>query len=112
MTPRPNRSQGLTLPEVLIVLALLIILTILLFFPGGASHAASSRAQASTSVRTVVNACNSYKEDYGHYPQIEAAKDGSRPFMSFGDLTNGHCKVSNSTLLDILRDIDRGENKG
>jgi prepilin-type N-terminal cleavage/methylation domain-containing protein len=113
MKTHPARTSfAFTLIELITVIAIISVLMALLF-PHLASARDSARRQtAATVVRNVVNACNSYKQDYGKYPPVVAAIDSTsntNPYMSFGD-SEAHCRANNNALLDILRSIDRGEN--
>jgi len=111
---RASSAFAFTLIELITVIAIIAVLMGLLF-PHLASARDSARRQtAATVVRNVVNACNSYKQDYGFYPKVVAAKDSSstdNPYMSFGE-SDAHCKSDNNALFDILRAISNdGENK-
>jgi type II secretory pathway pseudopilin PulG len=72
------------------------------------------RSKTATVVKNIVNACKAYANDHGAFPAIAAAVDGTaaNPYRSFGDVTEGHCKVSNSQIFNVLRAIDAGPNAG
>ncbi len=113
MKTHPARtSLAFTLIELITVIAIISVLMALLFPHLAAARESARKQEAATVVRNVVNSCNSYKQDYGKYPPITAAADGTslNPFMSFGDKADGKCKVDNNQLLDTLRAIDRGPN--
>jgi len=103
-------TSALSLPEVLIILILAFILASLLY-PGFCTRSTpATRQLAACHVRNIVNACESFRQDYGRYPEVAGAKDPSHPFLSFGDRPSGHCQIDNSALFDVLRAIDRGPN--
>lgn len=107
-------SRAFTLIELITVIAIIAVLMSLLFPHLARARETARRQEAATVLRNVVNSCNSYKQDYGKYPPLAAAADGTsvNPFMSFGDQTDGKCKADNNQLLDVLRAIDRGPNAG
>jgi len=103
-----------TLIELLTVIAIIAILMALLFPALSGAKEQARRASAGTAVRNIVNASKSYYNDYGKFPPVAAALDGTKSYLSFGDATAGHCAVTNDQLFDILRAIPRssGPNNG
>jgi prepilin-type N-terminal cleavage/methylation domain-containing protein len=118
MKTHPARtSYAFTLIELITVIAIISVLMALLFPHLAAARENARRQEAATVIKSAVNACNNYKQDYGKYPPIKEAEDGSPPtngFYSYGDKKAGKCKMDNNHLFDVLRAIDRqsGENEG
>jgi prepilin-type N-terminal cleavage/methylation domain-containing protein len=110
----PKRpAAAFTLIELLTVIAIIAVLMGLLFPALSGAKEQARRADAGTNVRNIVAACKSYYNDYGKFPPVTGALDGdvnTNGYYSFGDTSAGKCKVENSTLFDILRSINRGEN--
>ncbi len=109
-----RRPSAFTIVELVAVIAIASVLFVLICWPRLGSRPSAPRQTAAVVVRNVVIAAKNFKEDYGHYPEIPAAQDGTpaNPYLSFGDQAEGRCKVSNAQLLDVLRAIDRGPNAG
>jgi prepilin-type N-terminal cleavage/methylation domain-containing protein len=113
-TLRPNLA--FTLIELITVIAIIAILMALLFPAISGAKESARRNQASTVVRSIVNACKNYSTDYGKYPPVKAALTGgegvaSDATLSFGDVENAKCNVHNNELFDVLRAINRGTNE-
>lgn len=108
MKNHPARSsQAFTLIELITVIAIISILMALLLPQIGAARDNARRQEAGTILRNAVNACNSYKQDYGKFPPVAGA--GTGPTISFGESSAG-CQLNNNVLFDILRAIPRGDN--
>jgi len=108
-----SQLVAFTLIELLTVIAIIAVLMGLLFPALSGAKEQARRADAGTAVRNIVNACKSYYNDYGKFPPVSAALDGNvnnSGIYSFGDTSAGGCKVDNSSLFDILRAINRGDN--
>ncbi len=106
--------SAFTLIELIAVITIIsILMALLLPYIAGAKESAR-RTEAGVAIRDVANACRSYYTDYSKFPPVDAAKNTAAAttngYMSFGDKTNGKCKVENNVLFDILRGISRGDN--
>jgi prepilin-type N-terminal cleavage/methylation domain-containing protein len=118
LRPATLRPQfAFTLIELITVIAIIAILMALLFPAISGAKDSARRGKAGTVVRSIVNACKNYQNDYGKFPPVPGASNGggtggatSNIYSSFGDMTNAHCKVNNNELFDVLRAIDRGSN--
>lgn len=75
--PPCNRTSGFTLIELLTVIAIIAILAAISFgvFRGVSENSARSLARAELSSLSV--ALESYKRQYGDYPQVESATDAN-----------------------------------
>jgi type II secretory pathway pseudopilin PulG len=109
--------RALTLLELVAVIAMIAILLLLLFPFRLSPRPSSLRSRASSTVRSIVHACENYANDYGKYPEIPDALVGAAPgekrggaYYSFGDRPDGKCKVNNDQLFDVLRANARGPN--
>ena len=114
MKTHPARPlQAFTLIELITVIAIISILMALLFPHLSAARDNARRQEAASVLKSAVNACNNYKQDYGKYPPVTSAQDSSSPTdstYSYGDKDDGKCKENNNVLFDILRAISRGPN--
>jgi prepilin-type N-terminal cleavage/methylation domain-containing protein len=110
MKTRLRPQQAFTLIELITVIAIISILMALLFPAIAAVKESSRRTKASTVVKDIVNSCKNYAIEYGKNPPVAAAAVAAGSYSSFGDITNGKCKVDNNALFDILRAIPKGEN--
>jgi len=109
--PTKPQVAAFTLIELLTVIAIIAILMGLLLTALGPAKDQARRAEAGTAVRNIVGACKSYYNDNGKYPPVASAKKGdenTNGYYAFGDVSAGNCPVSNNTLFDVLRAIDRG----
>ncbi len=103
-----SRIAAFTLIELLTVIAIIAILMGLLFPAISGAKEQARRADAKADLGMIITACQSYRGDYGKFPPVSAALSNSA--YSFGDTSEGKCKVTNDNLFDILRSIDRGSN--
>jgi hypothetical protein len=118
--PRPpNRSESaVTRVQAIVTLAVLGVLFSIAFallYPAVKMVRASRlSAEAGTMVKNIANACRFYADENGGFPPIAAARDGQEGnrYLSFGDTTEGRCKVNNSELFNALRGISAGSNSG
>ncbi len=107
-----RHSYAFTLIELITVIAIISILMALLFPHLSSARDNARRQEASTIVKSIVNSCNNYKQDYGKFPPVTAALSGTAEngFYAYGDAAEGKGKVDNDELFDILRAISRGPN--
>jgi type II secretory pathway pseudopilin PulG len=105
-----SRYAAFTLIELLAVIAIITLLMGLLFPVLAKAKDRARRLAAATAVRTVTIACKGYYTDYGKFPVVPGALDGSKSYYSYGDASAGGCAVTNDQLFDILRSINRGVN--
>jgi type II secretory pathway pseudopilin PulG len=98
-------------------MAIIAILMGLLFPVFAGIRDTARRNKASTVIKSIVNACKNYTNDYGKYPAINDALVGGAgadsnggAYYSYGDKTEGKCRVNNSQLFDVLRAIAREPN--
>ena len=107
--PLPKKqTAAFTLIELLTVIAIIAILMGLLFPALSGAKKQARRADAGVGVRNIVNACKNYYNDYGKFPPVTGALDGTKSYLSFGDISAGGCAVTNDQLFDILRANDKG----
>jgi len=105
--PKPQRA-AFTLIELLTVIAIIVILMSLLMTAIQGAKDQARRADASATVRNIVNACKSYANDYGKFPPV--ASGGN--IYSFGDPGKGSFTNNNSDLFNVLRSISATVNSG
>ena len=106
--------SAVTRPELLVGLIAVVALAAVIiptFQPRGPTYT----GKAATVVKNIVNACKAYHNEYGHFPSIPAARDrieGTPPevYLSFGDIAEGRCKISNNQLFFVLRAMAEGPN--
>ncbi len=103
-----TRTAAFTLIELLTVIAIIAILMSLLFPALSGAKEQARRADAKADLGMIMTACQSYRGDYGKFPPVSAALASNS--YSYGDTSEGKCKVTNDNLFDILRSIDRGAN--
>ena len=118
--PILRAPRAFTLIELITVIAIIAILMGLLFPVIAGVREAARRTKASTVVQSIVSSCKNYASDYGKYPAIDGAlvgganggggKSEDGAYYSYGDKTNGKCKVNNSQLFDVLRGIAKEPN--
>ena len=118
--PILRACRAFTLIELITVISIIAILMGLLFPLIAGVREAGRRAKASSVILGIVSSCKNYANDYGKYPAIDGAlvggastgggKSEDGAFYSYGDKTNGKCKVNNSQLFDVLRGIAKEPN--
>ena len=112
---RGPHAAAFTLIELLAVIAIIATLMGLLFTAIIAAKNQARRAEAAAAVREIVSSCKNYQTDYGKFPSVPMALitgANSEAIYAYGDISQGKCAVSNDTLFDILRSINRGVNAG
>lgn len=95
------------------MIAIIAVLMALLFPHLASAKETARRQKAASILKNIINAAAGYKNEYGKYPPIEAAKAGddqTNGFYSYGDIPEGKCQVDNNKLFDVLRAIPRNEN--
>lgn len=115
MNPAPDKRESIVTTG-LQVAALVVAIGVLVFLfyamianPG--PRAAARRAMAKQDVLAIVHAVETYVTDYSSMPDPEprAGRKTHEDDMAVGDPAAG-MRLSNATLFDILRDIDRAPN--
>lgn len=78
----PAKLRAFTLIEMITVIAIIAILSGLVLSIAGSAQIRGARAKAETDKQTIVTACESYKTDYGGYPQDVPANSGGASVTS------------------------------
>jgi prepilin-type N-terminal cleavage/methylation domain-containing protein len=118
--PIRGARRAFTLIELITVISIIAILMSLLIPVIASVREAARRTKASTVIHSIVSSCKNYTSDYGKYPAIDGAltsaasagggKSDDGAYYSYGDKTNGKCKVNNSQLFEVLRGIAKEPN--
>jgi len=114
ISSRGPRTAAFTLIELLTVIAIIAILMALLLTGITGAKEQVRRSAAKAALIEILGACTSYQNDYGKFPPVDAALIGdvnTNGLYAYGDTGEGKCAVTNDSLFDILRAIDRGVNK-
>lgn len=99
---RDRSRSGMTLLELLTVVAIMGILLALLFTAGNTAREASRRAQAKNDLLQMVAAIKAFKTEYGRFP-IKQSADGQDTEVTFA--------TDNSDLVYTLSAIPKGSNE-
>jgi prepilin-type N-terminal cleavage/methylation domain-containing protein len=108
-SPQVNR-RAFTLIELLVVISIIAILMGLLFPAIGMIKESARKADAKTTVGSIVAAVKQYQTEYGKFPQVEAAPANASADAFVGDTVAG-AKTDNADLFNILRAINDGINQ-
>ncbi|MBU0677533.1 MAG: type II secretion system GspH family protein [Verrucomicrobia bacterium] len=83
--PSPGRSQGFTLVELLVVVAIIAILAGMLFPVASTVRKAAKKAQAKTEISAIHGAIRSYLTEYGKLPLKQSDQGADNDVKYTGD---------------------------
>ncbi|MDB6174012.1 MAG: xcpT 2 [Chthoniobacteraceae bacterium] len=110
----PRLRAGLTLLEVITVLAIIAVLAGLLYPSLITRRQSDQKARAQNDIARIMTAVKQFYTEYGYYPPLAdplIALSPAAPDQFVGDLTQGKTKVENSMLMNTLRSIDAFPNE-
>lgn len=107
--PPPRKGFRITVPEVVIGMIVVGVLLAMLFPIPSHPYEASGRAKAKQDALSIVHAVEQYTTEYQQNPKLDPTVTDDLRDEAAGDPAAG-LRLSNATLFNILRDIDRAPN--